>query len=69
MCCGHAKAASLKQPTGCHSLNPRRKVMKMHEPASSLMLIIVEVVIMVSYFLLCFRLDRIEKKIDEIRKR
>ena len=43
--------------------------MKMHEPASSLMLIIVEVVIMVSYFLLCFRLDRIEKKIDEIRKR
>ena len=43
--------------------------MKMHEPASNLMLIIVEVAIVVYYFLLCLRLDRIEKKIDEIRKR
>ena len=41
----------------------------MSEPASSLSVIIVEVLIFIYYTLLNVKLDRIEKKIDEIRKR
>lgn len=41
----------------------------MSEPASKLMVIIVEVLIVIYYTMLSIRLDRIEKKIDEIRKR
>lgn len=41
----------------------------MSEPASRLAVLVVEVLIIIYYTLLSIKLYRIEKKIDEIRKR
>jgi hypothetical protein len=59
----------LTLPTGCRCRRGRRKVINMSEPASKLLVLIVEVLIIIYYTLLSIKLDRIEKKIDEIRKR